>query len=165
MEIRVLGKEDAKQYRELRLEGLKGVPEAFSSSFDEESKMDVAAFASRFGAAHVFTFGAFIEQKLAGTVTLICETKIKIKHRSHIVAMYVSDEFRKQGVGKMLMETAIHRASEQEGVEQVLLTVNASNEPAKKLYQSLGFTTFGVDVRALKVGNTYYDEEMMVLAL
>lgn len=79
--------------------------------------------------------------------------------------MYVSDEFRKQGVGKMLMETAIHRASEQEGVEQVLLTVNASNEPAKKLYQSLGFTTFGVDVRALKVGNTYYDEEMMVLAL
>lgn len=78
MEIRVLGKEDAKQYRELRLEGLKGVPEAFSSSFDEESKMDVAAFASRFGAAHVFTFGAFIEQKLAGTVTLICETKTKL---------------------------------------------------------------------------------------
>jgi len=34
---------------------------------------------------------------------------------------------------------------------------------ARKLYRSLGFETFGVEDRALKVGETYLKEEYMVL--
>ena len=36
---------------------------------------------------------------------------------------------------------------------------------ARHLYESLGFVAFGREVRAVKVGDTYYDEEFMVLDL
>lgn len=77
--------------------------------------------------------------------------------------MYVCPENRNSGIAKSLMLKAIKKAKAIEGVEQIYLTVTSSNEPAKKLYQSLGFKTYGIDERALKVDHTYFDDELMVL--
>jgi RimJ/RimL family protein N-acetyltransferase len=45
------------------------------------------------------------------------------------------------------------------------LTVVSDNHPAKRLYESLGFETYGVERRALKYNGQYYDEDLMVLWL
>ncbi|WP_053364624.1 GNAT family N-acetyltransferase [Bacillus sp. FJAT-27251] len=164
MKIRKLGSMDASAYIKLRLEALRDTPEAFSSSYEEEKDYPLERTASRLDDVHSFTFGAFADDRLIGVVTLVPDTKIKIKHRAHIFAMYVTPNFRRTGAGRALIAKALSQAKEN-GTEQLYLTVTASNEPAKKLYQSFGFTTYGVDKNALKIEDTCYDDELMVLFL
>ena len=58
-----------------------------------------------------------------------------------------------------MAERAIEHA---EGVvEEVLLTVGASNIVAVRLYKDLGFEEYGCERRALKIGNDYHDELLM----
>jgi RimJ/RimL family protein N-acetyltransferase len=45
------------------------------------------------------------------------------------------------------------------------LTVVASNVAARRLYSAAGFEEYGLERRALKVGDEYYDEVLMVLPL
>ncbi len=51
--------------------------------------------------------------------------------------------YRGRGIGRRLMEAAIEHARSHGG-RQVVLQVRRDNEPAKRLYQSLGFHTVGV---------------------
>ncbi|NMH71996.1 GNAT family N-acetyltransferase [Bacillus sp. RO2] len=165
MKIRQLTSADAEVYRTIRLEALKNKPEAFSSSYEDEVEFTVEKYRGRFDNDHTYTFGAFEGNNLVGTVTLVCETKKKIKHRATIVAMYVKPDQRKLGVGKALMNVAINKAKVLKDIEQIYLAVTAINEPAKRLYTSLGFVTYGVDRHGLKINDTYFDEELMMLGL
>nr|WP_304217101.1 GNAT family N-acetyltransferase [Fredinandcohnia onubensis] len=165
MQIKILETKDAVIYREIRLDGLKANPEAFSSSYEEEKEYPLESFKTRLNFEHIFTFGAFVENKLVGVVTLLLETKIKTKHRANIVAMYVYPENRKSGIGKHLMTAAITKAQKIKEIEQVYLTVTSSNEPAKNLYHSLGFKTYGFDKNGLRIEDKYFDDELMVLVL
>ena len=79
--------------------------------------------------------------------------------------MYVTPEMRGKGVAKSLMHEAIDKARTLEGIEQIYLTVVSSNVAAKKLYTSLGFEVYGTEKRALKIEQTYLDEDLMVLFL
>ncbi|MCD7034371.1 GNAT family N-acetyltransferase [Metabacillus sp. GX 13764] len=54
-----------------------------------------------------------------------------------IFSLFVFPEYRKLGVGKQLMQAAIAELKEQ-NYQKVLLNVFAGN-PAKRLYQELGF--------------------------
>ncbi|KAL7464403.1 hypothetical protein ACHAXS_004739 [Conticribra weissflogii] len=72
--------------------------------------------------------------RVIGTADLNTRTKV-------VNNVYVREEFRKQGIGRLLME----------GVEDTLekpttlkLTVYSSNTPAVNLYKALGFTTPGI---------------------
>lgn len=163
--IRLLKSDDASSYKALRLEALKNHPEAFASSFEEEKEFSLEVFESRLSAENVYTFGAFDGSELFGVVTLVPEEKKKLKHRANIFAMYVSPEKRGLSFGKRLVEAAISKANSLVGIKQIYLTVTSSNESAKKLYTSVGFTTYGQDKNALKIANQYFDDDLMVLFL
>ncbi|WP_154665975.1 GNAT family N-acetyltransferase [Paenibacillus pinihumi] len=47
----------------------------------------------------------------------------------------------------------------------IYLTVISNNTAAKRLYDSGGFTVYGTERNALKYGDRYWDEELMVLQL
>jgi hypothetical protein len=47
-------------------------------------------------------------------------------------------------------------------VEQVQLLVVTDNERARRLYVSEGFVIYGLERRALKLGERYLDEYLMV---
>jgi ribosomal protein S18 acetylase RimI-like enzyme len=161
--IRLLNEHDAEAYKDKRLEALENHPDVFSSSVEEESQYSIEVHASRLRAENAYTFGAFEDTILVGVVTLVTEMKRKLKHRSDIFAMYVTSEVRRDGIGKRLMEAAIAKAKEIEGVEQIYLTVSSNNTPAKKLYESVGFILIGSDPRSMKIGDTYIGEDMMAL--
>ncbi|MFE7065103.1 GNAT family N-acetyltransferase [Sutcliffiella sp. NPDC057660] len=163
MEIRKLQSSDAEKYFDLRLEALQTNPEAFASSYEEESKNTPEIYQNRLEGDFSYTFGAFEQEELIGVASLVLEQKNKIKHRANIYGVYVTPEKRGLGVARKIMEASIKKARQLEGVEQIHLTVTASNEPAKKLYQSLGFKTYGIEKKALKLEHTYFDEELMVL--
>ncbi len=50
-------------------------------------------------------------------------------------------------------------------LEQLHLTVVRGNDKAIALYQRFGFTTYGIEPRALKSAGIYVDELLMVLLL
>lgn len=160
----ILESKDAEKYRNIRLEALQTHPEAFGSSYEEEIEFSLKDFERKLQEDHSFTFGAFENENLVGALTLVIEEKNKLKHRGNIYAMYVSPSKRGHGIAKNLMIEAINKAL-QLGIEQLYLTVVSGNIPAKNLYNSLGFETFGIDSRALKINNTYFDEELMMLNL
>jgi RimJ/RimL family protein N-acetyltransferase len=166
MEIRQLNTIDAEEYLSIRLEALQNSPYAFASSYEEEKNQTAAKFKNRFATpANTFTFGAFEESQLVGVVTLVSEQLLKLSHRANIVAMYIKPEKRGIRLGKALISKVIEKAYTLEGIEQIYLSVVTTNIPAKKLYASCGFEVFGIEKRALKIENTYFDEEHMVLFL
>lgn len=165
MNSRLLIAADAEAYRNLRLEALQNNPEAFGSSFEEEKDNPIELFASRFESQGSYTIGVFDQEQLVGVATLVQESKLKLKHKASIFAVYVSPKKRGLGIGKRLMVEVINKARELKGVEQLHLTVVSTNASAKGLYSSLGFEVFGTEKRALKIGQQYFDEDYMALYL
>lgn len=163
--IRLLTKADAKKYWELRLQALQVNPEAFITTYEEAVRQEnpLERVASNLSSNSSFTFGAFNnENRLVGVVTLLTEEKDAYKHKGHIVAMYVDTENRRSGFARDLIRKAIERAKEMK-LEQLNLGVVSTNEPAKRLYESMGFKTYGIEKRAIKMNGVYSDDEHMVL--
>jgi ribosomal protein S18 acetylase RimI-like enzyme len=95
--------------------------------------------------------------------TFIRDTSDKGRHKGNIYGVYVSPEYRGKGLGRALLSRILEMARNDSSLEQILIAVATTQEAAKKLYGSLGFVTYGVEPRALKVGEQYIDEELMVL--
>ena len=166
MNIRKLNPEDADEYFSLRLEALLDSPIAFATTYEEEKNQSVEKYKVSFeNSIQAITIGAFKDSQLVGVVTLVKEQHLKLSHRANLGAMYVKPRERGSGIGKELILTAIEYIKNMGGIEQIYLSVVATNVSAKKLYVSCGFEIFGNDKRALKYTNTYYDEELMVLYL
>ena len=49
-------------------------------------------------------------------------------------------------------------------VEEVRLTIVATNTAAIRLYERAGFEQYGLERRALKIGDDYHDEVLMALS-
>ncbi len=62
---------------------------------------------------------------------------------AHIVAIAVREEYRRRGLGELLLIGGIEMAVRR-GQQVVTLEVRASNEPAQALYRRYGFTQTGV---------------------
>ncbi|MGR3778322.1 GNAT family N-acetyltransferase [Bacillus paramycoides] len=164
MTIRLLQATDAESYWNLRLESLKENPEAFATTYEESIQGDnpIQQVANNLETAGNFTFGAFKNDKLIGIVTVLQEKRLKLQHRGVLVAMYVTPSQRDSGTGKALLKETLKKAKEL-NLEQIILTVLTDNKPAKALYESMGFQTFGIEKKALKYKEQYFDEEFMVL--
>ncbi|MBW3494436.1 MULTISPECIES: GNAT family N-acetyltransferase [Bacillus] len=165
--IRLLTKEDAEKYWDLRLQALQVNPEAFVTTYEEAIRQEnpIKRVESNLTATTSCTFGAFNEENhLVGVVTLLTEERAAYKHKGHIVAMYVDAQNRRNGLARELITNAIQRAREIK-LEQLNLGVVSTNEPAKKLYESMGFKTYGIEKRATKMNGVYSDFEYMVLFL
>ncbi|WP_410982897.1 GNAT family N-acetyltransferase [Bacillus cereus] len=163
--IRILSEKDAVQYWDLRLQALQVNPDAFVTTYEEAMQKEnpVEEVAKNLSSKTSYTFGAFNEEnRLLGVVTLLMEKKAAYKHKGHLVAMYVDHQSRGKGLAKGLIRALIEKARELE-IEKINLGVVSDNEVAKKLYQSMGFTTYGIENKALKMNGIYRDDELMVL--
>src|SRR5580700_6737738 len=86
-------------------------------------------------------------------------------HRGLIWGVYVQSEWRKHGVGRLLLAEVLRLARTIAGLEQIHLAVATDQLAAQRLYASLGFEAYGRDLHALKLGDAYVDEELMLLRL
>jgi ribosomal protein S18 acetylase RimI-like enzyme len=157
--IRRLKPDDAASFRAIRLEALKANPELLRSTFELEDKLDVAWFASRLEDAHVI--GAFRDGELVGTAGFSIQQGQPNAHKGRLFGMYVRSSLRNLGVGRLLLNAVLDVA--RENVELVQLSVVRENQPARRLYESAGFLEFGVETKASKYGDKYYDEALMAL--
>jgi ribosomal protein S18 acetylase RimI-like enzyme len=117
------------------------------------------------GSPENFVLGAFVDGQSIGMVGFRREQAAKIRHVGDIWGMYVAPEARSQGIGKALMIEAIDRARSLPDLDHILLGVVESQTSARRLYAALGFVVYGREPRAVRIGDRYLDEELMVLSL
>ena len=128
--------DDAEDYCRLRLRALKEHPEAFASSYEEESAVPIEAMVGRLRrtaeSPDRFTLGAYRKGELVGMVGLFRERRAKVRHKGTIRGMYVPYEDQGKGVGTALLAAAVKRARLVSGLEQVALAVVNSKHACAK---------------------------------
>ncbi|MHA6299520.1 GNAT family N-acetyltransferase [Devosia sp. CAU 1758] len=157
--IRRLTPDDAAAYRAIRHEALANHPEAFVStaeSFAQKSDADIVRTLEVLS-----IFGAVLpDGSLGGINAFLRNDGAKERHRGWMIQVYVRHEHRGTGMGAALVEHLLDHARHH--VVQVHLGVWTENLPAIRLYQRLGFETYGTEPRYLFVNGRYIDEHLMV---
>lgn len=167
MKIRSLEITEAELFHAFRLRGLKESPEAFGSTYAEESVMSPEETRRRFPCTEEnFVLGAFGEEgRLVGVTGFYRATHLKLRHKGNVWGMYVAPEERGRGAGRALLSALIERGRSLPGLERIVLDVVTVNAAARALYLSQGFQIYALEREALKHAGIYYDLEHMSLRL
>jgi len=166
LEIRRLVPTDAAAYLSRRLRGLAEHPDAFTSSHDEEARRPVDDTLARLQpGGDEAVWGAFLDGALVGIVGLGRERRAKNRHKAVVFGLYVAPEHAGRGLGAALLAHVVDEARRLPGLEQLVLTVTDTNVTARRLYERLGFQSFGVEPRAIRTGGEYFAKNHMILFL
>ncbi len=159
--IRRLAPGDLDRFREIRLRALVAHPGAFGTTAEEEAAKPISQLAELLSVHAIF--GGFDAATLVGIAAYRPYPNQKERHKATLWGMYVDPAARGQGLGAKLVDAVLEYARGK--VIQVHLVVGAENEAARRLYESRGFTSYGLAPRALKVGDRLLDEHLMVCRL
>jgi ribosomal protein S18 acetylase RimI-like enzyme len=165
--IRKLTEKDAEALWRLRLHALETDLISFGESPEEHRKTTVEEYASRLSSGDTanFVFGAFEGEALVAMTGFYREAAMKRRHKGWVWGVFVSPSARGRGVGRALLAKVIETAKALPGIRCILLTVSTTQQAAIKLYQGLGFRSFGTEPHALMVGERSIDEHHMILEL
>jgi ribosomal protein S18 acetylase RimI-like enzyme len=86
----------------------------------------------------------------------------EVSHRGDL-GIAIRKEYRGRGIGTALLERTIQECKGR--FEAIELMVFSNNDKAKRLYEKFGFKPIGVRPRAIKRGEGYLDEDLMILFL
>jgi ribosomal protein S18 acetylase RimI-like enzyme len=162
--IRALSPDDASDYQHIRREALEDSPFAFGSSPSDDRARSIEFVREALSSTDQAIFGAFMPD-LVGVVGLYRDQGMKARHKAHLWGLYVRPAHRSAGLGRGLVEVAVGFARSLGGVNQVHLAVSERATSAARLYQSLGFVTWGVEPAALRIGGQDISEQHMLLSL
>ncbi len=162
---RKIRSDESPEYRRVRLECLKTVPEVFGTVYEDEvgkAKLYFEELIEQNSAEAIF-FGAFDGDNLIGTAGFVRGERTKTRHLGEIVGMYVNPDFLGQKVGENLLRVLAKAVFELNSIEQIYLTVIADNVPAVRLYEKIGFESFGIQENYFKSGEKYWNRRFMQL--
>ncbi len=166
--VRELQGADLDAYKALRDHALAHHEEAFTSDAPTEALRSAQSYAARLGGGadgESFTLGAFRGDRLVGAISCERDPRIKVRHVGHVIGTMVHAEEQGRGVGKALLDALIARASADDELQQLTLTVTAGNASAERLYARAGFVRFGTLPRAIRVGGRFLDKHHLMLSL
>jgi len=109
-------------------------------------------------------WGAFDDDRMVGHVTLSGESLASSLHRTRL-GIGLERAYRRKGLGRLLMQTAITWASSEPTLSWVDLGVFAHNLGARALYESLGFQETGRVSDLFRVFGQSIDDVTMTLRL
>ena len=168
--IRPLEDDDFALFLDIQRDALVAAPEIFGSDYDWFDQLSLLSKEQRYTKYMNFPYryllGAFDEDGgIAGMIGFSNDhTSPKIKHKGQIWGMYVRQAFRGKGIASALVDQVVETASEI-GCELIQLSVGKENRDSYALYLRKGFTVYGTEVSAMKVGDDYVDEYLMVRTL
>ena len=164
--IRLLTPADTAAFCALRLRAILDSPSSFSSSREDELRRTPAEHAQRIaGGPMQRGFGAFDGERLVGFAGLRREELRQLSHKAVLWGVFVDVAQRGRGVARRLVNACIDQAETDPAIMQVHLSVNAENNGARQLYESLGFIVYGTEPRSMRVGELFYDEHQLALLL
>ncbi len=164
--IRHLTPDDTDAYITLRKAMLHDAPGSFGSDPSDDRGSDPVRMRQRLADyPQSVTFGAIDDAagRLVGALGFRRETRKKQAHGAVLWGMYVDPAFRRKGIARRLVSTAIRHASGMDGLVRLALSVSTSAPGAQRLYESLGFVVWGTEPDALRIDGMSYDERHMLL--
>lgn len=163
--LRKLQPHESSIYRLIRLACLKNAPQFFGSTFEEESQTPRLKFETYIenNERDHFMFGAFDNETLIGITGFERMKRARDRHRGELVQVYIESQYRGQNIGARLLRAVVEHAFTLDGIEQIQLSLIAGNESAGRLYEKIGFRTFGIQPRYFKMGENYTDQQLMQL--
>ena len=164
--IRALATGDARCFKAIRVLAASTSPTSILPTLAEEERRSIEEISARIECTPTqAVFGAFDGDALVGITGVRREALAQASHKATIWGVFVDPSQRGKGLARDLLNAATAHVSQAWNCAQLILCVNAENTPAKQLYLSMGFTTFGVEPRAMQVDGRFYDEEHMIKKL
>jgi GNAT superfamily N-acetyltransferase len=142
--IRLIGDEDWTAFREIRLRSLLDSPDAFGSTYAEESSASEDAWrdwaAGRWQGGTAAVFLAEDDGRAVGTAT--GASYDAAPGEAHVYAMWVAPDARGAGVGRALLDS-VEAWARDRGCGRLALTVTETNAAARTFYDACGFVEMG----------------------
>jgi len=101
----------------------------------------------------IHSFALVNEKWIVGIGNLMI---IQDSNRAHALHIYIDKEYRGQGLGEKMMKYLESLAREKQ-IETMTLRVMPKNEPARKLYEKLGFELNGTS----KLGSLMLEKKLV----
>jgi GNAT superfamily N-acetyltransferase len=157
MQIKPLTPDHAMAYKALMLHAYGQAADSFTSTPQERALHPDSWWRRRIAdpAGLSVVWGAFADQVLVGTVSLELSGRAKTRHKALVVAMFVHENFRGQGLARQLMQAVVQHGRARQGLRLLQLEVTQGNAAAERLYQSLGFQAYGLEPMAVLTADGY----------
>ncbi len=143
MLIRRITTKNIADFKAIRLRALREDPQAFGSTYERELRFTDAEWAARLqrwdgerGIGYLAMEGETL-CGIAGTLRDGADAE-----GVQLVSMWTAPEYRRQGVGRLLVQEIMEWARER-GAGVVRLMVTSNNEAAMRFYERLGFARTG----------------------
>lgn len=109
-------------------------------------RIDAESFKTQNPTYDLFVYLAYGNEIIVADIGAMVVGYVVLVYReseAKIMSIAVKKEFRRKGIGKMLLKEAIKKAKEN-GARRLLLEVRVSNVAAQQLYKKFGFRVVGV---------------------
>ncbi|MBC7772560.1 MAG: N-acetyltransferase [Pyrinomonadaceae bacterium] len=159
----------ADMYADLRREMLVDSPWAFGSSADDDRFRDPGVVRSALAGEETMILGVLdaAETRVLAAAGVVREAKAKRRHIATMWGVYVAPEARGRGFGRAVVAGAVEAAKSvyKPAVGAIELSVSEHALAARRLYESLGFTAWGIEPDALRVEGKSYAEIHMQMSI
>jgi ribosomal protein S18 acetylase RimI-like enzyme len=159
----VLGPQDWRDLRAIRLEALRSEPAAYSSSFEETLARSDEHWQQRLASDDSVHLLARAQSRPIGMVGGYLGSDEGDESVAVVFGMYVAREYRGRGIGKLLLSSLIDRLSAFPQITTIRLGVTETQDPARALYESMGFQVIGKTEEGIVVDDRQVDELIMEL--
>jgi ribosomal protein S18 acetylase RimI-like enzyme len=141
--IDVLGPDDWRDLRAIRLEAFRRAPAAFSTTYAEALARPDEDWRERLASARSIHLAARSRGCPVGMVGGHLTSDEGDPTVGVVFGMYVREAYRGQGIGRRLLLRLLDRFAAAPAIAVVRLWVRPSQRPALRLYASLGFRVVG----------------------
>lgn len=152
---------------QLRLMALRDSPEAFGSDYDAVKDNDPFPFYLDRGYLSGGTNTLFAAFDTLGKVVAQAGCFADTGKRHHIamvISVHTHPDHRGRGLAQRLVVAAIDHLRRFPDISSIRISVNSSNEPARHIYEKLGFVTWGEEPDAIRTADgSCHNECHMVL--
>jgi ribosomal protein S18 acetylase RimI-like enzyme len=164
-DFRPLQRDHWASFQGLRLRSIADSPLATYPTYEEEAGRSPAEIQDRIAESPTqVVFGAFDGDTLVGIAGLRWDALVQVAHKAVLWGVFLHPDWRQRGLARQLLQ-ALFTYARARGIQQIRLSVNVENLAAAGLYRSMGFEPYGREPRAMRVGDRYYDEDLLILRL
>ena len=155
--------QDWRGLRAIRLEALRSEPAAYSSSYEETLAWSDDVWRQRLADDRRLQLIARVQGRPIGIVGGYLGSEEGDDSVAVVFGMYVTSEHRGRGIGRLLLTSLIDRLLAFPHISTIRLRVTETQDPARRLYESVGFQVVGTTEEGLVVDGQRYEELIMEL--